>query len=267
MHHGKARLQGVYRFCASDYEWPAPVLAACLAAGDEAVACRDTALQLHGVRDADPETVHVCSPTRWQPAIPGIVVHTTRDLIAGDRTQLAGVPVTTAARTMIDLAAVLPKAERLALVDDLIFGGKVQRQWLYRRAVALQKGRPGVSDIIRITDPGGEAEFRSWLERQASHAFDVYCVPQPQWNVRVDDAKGRIGIVDCLWPSGLVVEIEGLRFHTTPQQRRSDAARFNRLVRRGQVLRYTWSDVVQRPAAMCAEILEALAAVHPSPAW
>lgn len=98
----------------------------------------------------------------------------------------------------------------------------------------------GVLDIILATAPGAEATFRSWLERQASRAFRRLGVPQPAWNVPLDDAKGRIGIVDCLWDCDLVVEFEGLRFHTTPAQRRRDASRFNRLARRGPVLRYTW---------------------------
>lgn len=256
--HGDTRLAGVYRFAGVSDGWPAPVMAACLAVGGDAVACRDTALQLLGFRPADSETIHVCRPGRWQPTVPGIHVHTTRDLIDGDWDDSTGIRATTAARTVIDLAATLTKPERLALVDEMVFSGAVARQWLYRRAVALQNGRTGVLDIVRATGPGAEAEFRSWLERQASLAFRRFAVPQPNWNVPLDDAKGRIGIVDCLWPCGLVVEIEGLRFHTTPDQRRRDAARFNRLARRGPVLRYTWQDVVERPEQMCAEILDVL---------
>ena len=256
-----SRLRGVYCFAGIADSWPVAVLAACLAVGDGAVACRDTALQVHGLRPADSAVVHVCSPTRWQPAVPGIVVHTTRDLIAGDWTTIGAIPVATVARTVIDMAETLDSPGRLALVDEVVFGGWAARRWLYRRAMALHQGRTGVQDVIRATAPGAEAEFRSWLERQANLAYRRLGVPPPAWNVPVNDAKGRIGIVDCLWPCGLVVEIEGLRFHTTPAQRRRDAARFNRLARRGAVLRYTWQDVVERPEAMCDEILDVLGAV------
>lgn len=265
VYFGEVRLTGVYRCGGVPDTWPAPVMAACLAVGEGAVACRDTALQLHGLRRVNPEEIHICRPARWQPVVPGIVVHTTRDLIPGDTTEINGVPTTTGARTIIDLAEVVGLAERLALVDEVVFGGICPRQWLYRRAVALQNGRAGVLEIVRATAPGAEAEFRSWLEREASYAYLGHGVPAPRWNVVLNDAKGRIGIVDCLWPCGLVVEIEGLRFHTTPQQRRRDAARFNRLVRRGRVLRYTWHDVVERPAEMCAEILDMLGAVDVAP--
>lgn len=258
MVHGEVRLRGVYRVAGVSDAWPAPVMPACLAVGGDAVACRDTALQLLGVRPADTRTIHVCRPSRWQPTVPGIMVHTTRDLIDGDRTVVEGVPTTTSARTVIDLATTLPRPQIVALVDELVFGGAVHRRWLYRRALALYPGRVGVVHIVKATAPGAEAEFRSWLERQAALAYHRFGVPAPAWNVPVNDAKGRIGIVDCLWACGLVVEIEGLRFHTTPEQRRRDAARFNRLVRRGPVLRYTWQDVVENPVQMCAEVLDVL---------
>ena len=264
--HGDSVLRAVHRVAGTPYEWPSPVLAACLAVGGGAVACLDTALQLHGLRPVKPDIIHVCRPALWQPTVPGIVVHTTRDLIDGDRTELDSVPVASAARTVVDMARTLQRSERLALLDEVVFGGLAARRWVYRRASALQSGRIGVLDLVRATAPGAEAEFRSWLERQASRAFARFAVPPPRWNVRVDDAVGKIGIVDCLWPTGLVVEIEGLRFHTSPQQRRRDAARFNRLVRRGPVLRYTWQDVVERPEIMCREIREALGAVAPVPA-
>ena len=256
--HGDERLRGLWRFAGVPYEWPAPVMAACLVVGGGAVACLETALQLYGLREATPAVIHVCRPALWQPTVPGITVHTTRDLIDGDRTDVDGVPSTTPARTTIDMARTLDHAARLALLDEVIFGGHAARQWVYRRATALHNGRTGVLDIVRATAPGAEAEFRSWLERQASFAFTTWGVPAPAWNVAVNDSKGRIGIVDCLWAGGLIVELEGLRFHTTPKQRRGDAARFNRLVRRGPVLRYTWQDVVERPAEMCAEILDVL---------
>jgi hypothetical protein len=261
----ETRLRAVYRLAGAPQDWPAPVLAACLAVGDGAVACRETALQLHGLRRPDPSEVHVCRPARWQPVVPGIVVHTTRDLIAGDWTTVEGVPTTRGARTAIDMAAGMSQAGLFTLLDDLIFGGVDARPWIYRRACALQNGRAGVLEIIRLTGPGAQAQFRSWLERQAGTAYQRFGVAQPAWNVPVNDARGRIGIVDCLWPCGLVVELEGLRFHTTPRQRRDDAARFNRLVRRGRVLRYTWHDVVERPGDMCAEILESLGAVDLAP--
>lgn len=263
--HDDHRLLGTWRFSGSPYEWPAPVMAACLAVGGGAVACLDTALQLHGLREPTPGVIHVCRPARWQPTVPGISVHTTRDLIDGDHTEVDGVSVTTPARTTIDMARILDRAGRLGLVDEVVFGGHAARQWLYRRASALHNGRTGVLDIVRATAPGAEAEFRSWLERQTSLAFEYWGVPAPAWNVPLHDAKGRIGIVDCLWSYDvleLVVELEGLRFHTTPKQRRSDAARFNRLSRRGPVLRYTWQDVVERPEAMCAEILDVLRPVR-----
>lgn len=155
----EVRLRGVYCFGGVPLTWPAPVLAACLAVGGGAVACRDTALQLHGLRPVNPDEIHVCRPARWQPAVPGIVVHTTRDLIAGDVTEIGCVPTASAARTVIDLVGGLTRTQRLALVDEVVFGRLAPRRWLYRRALTLQNGPAGVLAVVRATAPGAEAEF------------------------------------------------------------------------------------------------------------
>jgi very-short-patch-repair endonuclease len=77
----------------------------------------------------------------------------------------------------------------------------------------------------------------------------------------VHDERGLIGVVDAVFTAErLVVELEGLRFHTTPEQRGNDAARFNRLGMAGWLpLRYTWLDVVRQPGAVAGELRQALA--------
>jgi hypothetical protein len=80
----------------------------------------------------------------------------------------------------------------------------------------------------------------------------------------VHDDGGRIGICDAVWLIGtvlVVVELEGLRFHTTPSQRRRDAERFNRLLEAGcTVRRFTWHDVVTDPGAVARSVARALVA-------
>jgi very-short-patch-repair endonuclease len=77
----------------------------------------------------------------------------------------------------------------------------------------------------------------------------------------VHDERGLIGVVDAVFTAErLVVELEGLRFHTTPEQRGNDAARFNRLGMAGWLpLRYIWLDVVRQPGAVAGELRQALA--------
>src|SRR3712207_699334 len=65
--HNEHQLAGVHRFAGAPDEWPVPVLAAVLAAGGDTVACLDTALQLHGLRDPTPDEIHICRPALWTP--------------------------------------------------------------------------------------------------------------------------------------------------------------------------------------------------------
>jgi hypothetical protein len=173
----------------------------------------------------------------------------------------AVVPVTSGARTLVDLAAVLDRYDLTALTDDAVCAGVAPRPWLYRRAHALHPGRAGVQTLVTLTAPGAEGTFRSWLERRAGGLIAAHGLPQPRWNVPVHDGDGLIGIVDALYGDRVVLEFEGLRFHTTPQQRRADADRFNRLqLVPLLVQRFTWLDVMQEPARVITRIRRSLQA-------
>ncbi|MDP9405675.1 MAG: type IV toxin-antitoxin system AbiEi family antitoxin domain-containing protein [Actinomycetota bacterium] len=250
----------VYRYAGVPLTPVAQVAAAVRAGGPGTVASHGTALLLHGIAPVGAaHGIEVCSPTRWRPEVPGIVVHQTRRLDPCDVTSLDGVPVTSGARTVVDHAGRVDRSTLTTLVDVAVSERLCSRRWLYRRAAELRNGRAGVGIIMRLTHPGAEGEFRSWLERRGASAFRRFGVPPPQWNVALSDDHGYIGIVDAYWAwARLVVELEGLRFHTTPGQRRTDARRANRITRSYRLLRYTWDDVVHRPAEMAGEIRDAL---------
>jgi hypothetical protein len=71
-------------------------------------------------------------------------------------------------------------------------------------------------------------------------------------------------VCDAVWLVGavlVVVELEGLRFHTTPSQRRRDAERFHRLLEAGcTVRRFTRHEVVADPGAVARSVARALVA-------
>ncbi|CAN5363644.1 hypothetical protein BH20ACT9_BH20ACT9_12540 [soil metagenome] len=222
--------RGVHRFAGTAATGQARVLAAVLATGPGAVASHQTAAALLGLRRlGEPGRVHVCLQDTTPQRVEGVVVHRTVDMPPCDVTDAAGVPVTSGARTLVDLAAVLDRQHLTALTDDAICARVAPRPWLYRRARALRPGRAGVQTLVTLTAPGAEGTFRSWLERRAGGLIAAHGLPQPRWNVPIHDGDGLIGIVDALYGDRVVLEFEGLRFHTTPQQRRADADRFNRL--------------------------------------
>lgn len=258
--------RGVYRFAALRETEMGAVMAALLLLGDTtAAAARRTSLRLQGITRVDePDSIELVTTGPSGSAVSGVTLYRTTRLDACDlvaHPTCSALRMTTAARSAIDLAATLAWDQIAALVDDLICASLTNRSWLNRRARTLSKGRVGVGVIIRLTEPGAEGVFRSWLERTTAGLWAEHGIPRPQWNVELSDERGKIGIVDAFWAEhGVVVELEGLRFHTTPAQRERDAPRFNRLGKRHRVLRFTWLDVVRRPEYVVDEVREALAA-------
>lgn len=174
-----------------------------------------------------------------------------------------GIPATSGARTAIDLAdGHLTATEIMAMVDDLICRKATTRAWLHRRARALAAGRAGVGVIVRITRPGAEDDFWSWLERRFdTGVVAAFGLPSPAYNVSVRDRRGRIGIADACWDGPRDVVVERLRFHRLAASRRRDARKANRYALSGRIpLRFTYVDVVEHPAWVAAQVREALEA-------
>lgn len=252
--------------CREPTDWEARVLAAVLSVPG-AVASHRTALWLHGVRTLGrPEQIELSAPNGCREQREGVLIHQHRDLPPADTTVAAGIPVTTCARGIIDLAGTVGPVERLEMMDEAIYAEATTRSQLLHRARACRSGRAGVSQLIRALDRHGARRFRSWLEAEAARQWRAAGLPEPSWNVVVRDTRGRIGEVDALFPGGVVVvELDGLRFHSSQAQRRRDRARDRRLVLSGRVvLRFDWEDIVRRPHAVVDEIREALVA-HPGP--
>lgn len=215
-----------------------PAVTAYLACWPDAVISHASAARHHGLqRAAIPGQPHVTVPHHVRRAPAGVRVHSTRRLEAIDVLSVGGLRYTSLARTVCDLGDGADQWWTLALVDDAVALGASPR-WLHQRATALAAGRSGPVVVMDATAPGAAAAFRSWLERASAHVYRVAGIPDPEWNVPVFDDRGRIGVVDALWRAWWVVsETEGLRFHTTPQRRRRDARRFNRLDEAGYTSR------------------------------
>jgi len=84
------------------------VMGAWLAVGKEsAVVSHESALEVLGLSDVVPTTIHVLVPRarRWAHALPGVTVHTTaNDLAPNDIVTRQGMRITTPLRTILDVA-------------------------------------------------------------------------------------------------------------------------------------------------------------------
>lgn len=140
----------------------------------------------------------------------GIALHLTRDLPPEETTSRAGIPVTSVARTLLDLAAVLSSAQLRAALEEA-----ERLELLDTRAVARacdhSRGRRGVCRLRSlITESvGPPPAARSELERRFLDLCREARLPPPSVNFRLAGLE-----VDAAWPSQrLVVELDGYAYH------------------------------------------------------
>lgn len=261
--------RGVYVVGGAHPTWATRLVAAvraaqyCPTSGTErvVVVSHMAAAVLHGIRDEDRALPEITVVGKAVPLLSGVKVHRTSTLEDRDIQIISGIPVTTGARMLCDLAGILPDSTFVALLDDTICARVASRKRVCRRARELRPGRPRLARLIALTEPNAEGTFRSYLERTLSGKITQASLPQPRWNVPVHDRQGQIGVVDALWDwIPVIIEVEGLRFHTDPDARQRDAERFNRLTEVARVRRFTYRDVMDRPDYVLASIREALEA-------
>jgi very-short-patch-repair endonuclease len=158
-----------------------------------------------------------------------------------------GIPVTSPARTIRDLAAVLPyKKLRRAVNEALI------REQL--RPIDLVGGRHrGARKLRRILATA--APTRNEYEDLVNELLHRAGIPAPEVNRRRGGFEP-----DFRWPEHRVIlEADGKRFHDNLVARASDAERQAVLEARGDVVvRTTWHEAVNRPEVMVARVRAAL---------
>ncbi|HVW47550.1 MAG TPA: type IV toxin-antitoxin system AbiEi family antitoxin domain-containing protein [Solirubrobacterales bacterium] len=215
-------------------------MAAVLASGDGAVLSHRSAAALWEVWGSGTGEAHVTVPrkTRSQRSIRRHF----SVLPVDEVTVRDGIPVTSAARTVLDLAA-----ERGAAAAE-----SALREMEYLRiyeAVSLpvllgryprHKGAPIVAFCLRRLreDPGGRV--RSTLEELFLPFLDAHRIPRPRLNawISIDDDRFQ---VDCLWSEAkLIGELDGFKSHGTRRAFRKDRRRDRRLGAHGfHVVRIT----------------------------
>jgi predicted transcriptional regulator of viral defense system len=135
-------------------------IAAVMACSPGAFLSHLDAAALWAIYESRGKTIHVTTTARSARRIPGVKAHRARALAPEDVTRQAGIPVTTVARTLVDLTDLLPtdrilramrEAEYLKLLDLDSLIAAVQRATGRRRLGALseaaQRHTPG--QIVR----------------------------------------------------------------------------------------------------------------------
>ena len=237
-------------------------LAAVYACGAGSVLSYRSVAAHWGMRQSAQASIDVTSPSRSGRANPGIRVHSGATLAPADITLHEGIPCTTVARTLLDLADVLSfdaldRAVHEAVCRCLFDGREVNE------ALARANGRRGATKLRAVlADPGH-------LEGPLPHAgieerFFAFCrqqrLPRPEVHQEIPTATETLE-VDFLWrDQRLVVETDSRAWHSTVRTRERDASRDRLLDDAGYcVRRCTWAQVVYEPERLAALLRDLLA--------
>ena len=163
-----------------------------------------------------------------------------------------GIPVTSAARTILDLAAQLKHGSLTNLVEAADRADLLDLRAL-ERAIARRPGATGRALLKAVLGTyRGTADTRSKLERDFRALILKAGLPEPQYNVVLGGLT-----VDVYWPQWrLVVELDGEPYHGNPRAFETDRIRDATLQRLGlRVLRVTGERLRHAPAAVLDDIL------------
>jgi Transcriptional regulator, AbiEi antitoxin/REase_MTES_1575 len=241
--HGRLTLRGYW-------------MAAVLAHGPGAVLSHRSAAALHGIRPDNRPKTDVTVPRPSARSRSGIVVHRSTTLQPADITTIDGIPCTSLARTLLDLADVIDRqgVERAVSQAEVlgIFDLREVEEVLSRAT-----GRHGAGVVRSVL---AEYDGPTLTEKELEERFLALCraasLPKPEVNAWITLDDGIAYKIDFLWRAErLAVETDGWETHRTRQAFENDRRRDRRLRVAGwDVVRFTWRDVEREPGEATAEL-------------
>ena len=236
--------RGVYRVGHRAPSVEARYMAAVLACGDGALLAGRAAAYLLGVVRGKPPEPEVATPCKRRVA--GLK---TRRCAHRDATVWRGIPVTSVARTLVDLAPYLPEEELARACHEA--GIRHHTTPAQVEAILARRARTPGAPKLRAVMTGEVKVTLSKLERRFLYLLGEIRRPLPQTNRPAGTRR-----VDCRWPAHkLTVELDSYRYHRSRHAWEQDRRREREARARGdEFRRYTYADVCERPAAMLAEL-------------
>jgi len=239
-------------------------MAAVLACGKGTVISHRSAAALLGLIDKGPVVIDVIAPGSRGRKIDGIRFHRVRPTRLEETGTVAGIPCTSPARTLVDLAGT---------VGDLTlrsaFERAAQKRLLDIAAIeaSIDPRRRGMKGLLALVEKWRAAapltktrgKLKSPLEAKVLPLLVQRDLLPPLINAPVQIADGRIE-VDFLWPDHrFVVEADSRDFHGTAMAFERDRWRDRELIRAGySVLRVTHKEAEHEVEAVVDTIVSKL---------
>ena len=234
-------------------------MAAVLDAGPLTVASHRTAAGLwrlpgFGLLDCDVSRLHGLDHEPIELAR----VHHPRLLPHHHTTVVEGIPVTTPARTLFDLAGILPPARTERAVDNALAMSPGLLPVLHRMLPELaQRGRTGITVMraILADRPHGYIAPASGLEARVVRLLQEAGIrTRRQVDLGGADWIGRVDLV--VDGTNIVVEVDSARYHSSRLDRQRDAERDAALGQLGyEVVRITDEEAWYRPDEVVRRVL------------
>ncbi|HEV7774936.1 MAG TPA: DUF559 domain-containing protein [Conexibacter sp.] len=222
-------------------------LAAVLAVGPGAVLSHRDAAGLHDLRPANHRLIDVTATTDRR-STARIRIHRTRSLVAQDITTVHGIPVTTVARTLVDLAGTVPRDHLTRAVKEAErrrnFDLKAVEATLARTRGRRGPGHRALREAIAEYVALGLSASLSPLEDAFLRLTRDAGLPRPATNAHIEGFQ-----VDAVWHAPrIAVELDSWQHHHDRHAFERDRERDATLTAAGwRVVRFTYRQVTSRP--------------------
>jgi len=206
-----------------------------------------SAATLWRLRPGIARPVHVTIPgDRGGPAPDGVIVHRSLTITPADVRIHEDLPVTSPARTLLDVASTLTDRDVERLLDEALFAQRILTLAEVRDVLARAGNRPGRARLARVADNHARCtKTDSPPEEKLLGLIRAAALPEPELQVHVLGYR-----LDFFWPAlGVAVEVDAYGTHGSPARFESDRRRDAKLLtEKGiTVLRLTRAAIEQRP--------------------
>ena len=241
-------------------------MAAVLACGPGAVLSHAAAGAHWNLRSSSAAVVDVSVPSHaGRRPQSGIRLHRSTTLTPGQCAVHEGIPVTTVARTLVDLADCKDRRTAERATDQAEVLGLFDLTAI-QEAIAANPGRKGAAAMRRVLEEYGEGAglTESELEDEFLRLCERFGIRRPEVQTQIGPDRP-----DFLWrDQSLVVETDGWRWHGGRARWEADQRKAMRLQMQGlTVVRVSYRRVFCEPAQVAADLkLIGVASAGPRPA-
>lgn len=202
-----------------------------------AAASHLSAAYLHRLLDVGrPDSIEVLVPRGCRSRLGKLRLHTSRFLNPEELVVVGGIPATSPARTIVDIAPRLHARRSEQIILDAVRRDLSSVEDLLEE-LGRRDRRPEAATLAEILSSltGAEVNLESPLEGRALQLFRRWRLPEPRLQEVIRDREGNfLARVDFCWPAArVVVELDGSAYHRGPFAAAHDRRRRARLEEEG----------------------------------